>query len=103
MEAIVGCKLKDVIDLSADIAWTPIEMDDDGKSNQEEEKMKDVEDLLGTLSFLEKIRILLPHCLPLKERMKDCTISYVDLLCRDPLPPRSNDNPMPQGSRRLAL
>ena len=33
-----------------------------------------------TLSFRERMKRLLPHCLPLKEWMKDQMISYVDLL-----------------------
>ena len=33
--------------------------------------------------FYERMKRLFPHQLPLKERMKDRTISYVDLLCQD--------------------
>ena len=35
--------------------------------------------------------------------MKDRTISYIDLLCPDPLPARLEQIPMPRVSRRLAL
>ena len=100
-EVIIGSMVEDVIDLSVDFAWTSIEMDDEEESNGEEQEVEDVADLPRTLSFCEKMKRLSPHCLPLKERMKDCTISYVDLLCPDPLPPRSKDDLVPRGSRRL--
>ena len=44
-----------------------------------------------TLSFHERMKILSQHCLPLKERMKDQMISYIDLLRPDPLPQRMDD------------
>ena len=46
------------------------------------------------LLFCERMKRLSPHRLPLKERIKDRTISYVDLLHLDPLPTRLED-PMP--------
>ena len=46
---------------------------------------------------------LLPYELALKERMKDPTISYVDLFCLDPILGRSNEDWVPQVFRRLAL
>ena len=94
MESTPGCKVEDVIDLNADIVWTQIEMDG-------HEEVKDVADPSRALSFREKMKRLLPHRLPLKERMKDRTISYVDLLCPDPLPRRGKDDLVPQGCRRL--
>ncbi len=33
----------------------------------------------------------MPHCLPMKEQMKDQSISYVDLLWMDPISARSDD------------
>ena len=95
MESTIGCKVEDFIDLSTDIVWTQIEMDG------EEEEIKDVVDPSRALSFRKKLKRLSPHRLPLKERMKDRTISYVDLFHPDLLPPRANDNPVPQGCRRL--
>ena len=56
-----------------------------------------------TLSFCEKMKRLLSHCLPLKEWMKDYTISYLNLFRLDPLPSRLDDDPVPQGSKWLAL
>ena len=101
MESTIGCKVEDVIDLSADILWTQIEMDGGEESNGEDEEVKDVADPSKALSFRKKMKRLSPHCLPLKERMKDRTISYVDLLRPDPLPRRDNDDPVQQGCRRL--
>ena len=101
MESTVGCEVEDVIHLSADIVWTQIEMDSEEESNGEDEEVKDVADPSRALSFREKMKRLSPHRLPLKERMKDCTISYMDLLRPDPLPRRDNDEPVQQGYRRL--
>ena len=73
--------------MSEDIAWTPIKMGGEEESNGEEQEVKDVADPPRTLSFCEKMKKMSPHCLLLKERMKDCTISYVDLLRPDSLHP----------------
>ena len=54
------------------------------------------------LSFCERMKRLYLHRLPLKARMKDQIISYVDLLCPDPLPTRVEDS-IPRVSRRLAI
>ena len=40
MESTIGCKVEDVIDLSADIVWTQIEMDNEEESNGEDEEVK---------------------------------------------------------------
>ena len=37
------------IDLSMDITWTPIEMDDEEESNDEEQEVKNVADLPKTV------------------------------------------------------
>ena len=42
-------------------------------------------------SVRESMRRLLFHHLLLKERMKDYTINYIDLLCSDPLPATSDE------------
>ena len=91
----------DAVDLSADIPWKINDMDSDDNSDDVEEVNIKVESS-KTLSILERMKRLSPHRLPLKEWMKDQTISYVDLLRSDPLPPRMDDKWKPQSSRRLA-
>ena len=83
MEATIECKINDVVDLSANITWTLIKMVDGEESNDEEEEVKAMVEALKTLLFCEKRKRFSLHHLPLKKRMKDCTISYVDLLCPD--------------------
>ena len=53
--------------------------------------------------FHERMKTLSLHRLPLKERMKDQTINYVDLFCRGPHFARLEEDLMPRVSRRLAL
>ena len=60
-------------------------------------------ELTKVFLFCERMNRLSPHRLPLKERMKDQTISYIDLLRPNPLPARLEKDPMPQVFRRLAL
>ena len=102
-EAIVECEMFDAVDLSSDIPWTLTKTDDDEESNGVEQGTKPMAELTEDLSFRERMKRLSPHRLPLKERMKDRTISYVDLLRPDPLPTRLEQDPMPRVSRRLAL
>ena len=102
-EAIVECEMFDAVDLSLDIPWTLTKTDDDEESNDVEQGTKSMAELTKDLSFHERMKRLSPHRLPLKERMKDQTISYIDLLCPDPLPGRLERGPMPRVSRRLAL
>ena len=78
-------------------------MDGEEESNDKEHKVKDVVDPLKTLSFRERMKKLSPHCLPLKERVKDQLISNVDLLRLDPYPARSDKDLVPRESRRLAV
>ena len=80
----------DAVDLTADIPWKINDMDNDDNSVNVEEVNIAVESS-KTLSFRERKKILSPHRLPLKERMNDQMISYVDLLRPDPLPPRTDD------------
>ena len=77
--------MQDVIDLSSDIPWTIINMDDDKESNDVEQGTEPMAELIEVLSFRERMKRLSLHWLPLKERMKDQTISYVDLLRPNPL------------------
>ena len=102
-EVIVECEMFDAVDLSSDIPWTLTKTDDDEESNDVEQGTKPMAGLTEDLSFRERMKRLSPHRLPLKERMKDRTISYVDLLRPDPLPTRLEQDPMPRVSRRLAL
>ena len=44
------------------------------------EEVKVVGKSSKSLSFCERMKGLSPHCRPLKDRMRDKTISYVDLL-----------------------
>ena len=39
-----------------------------------------------SLTFHERMKRLSPHCCPLKDRMKDKIVSYVDLLRPGPPP-----------------
>ena len=94
-EAIVECEMFDAVDLSSDIPWTLTKTDDDEESNDVEQGTKPMAELTKDLSFCERMKRLSPHRLPLKERMKDRTISYVDLLRPDPLPTRLEQDPMP--------
>ena len=87
-EAIVECEMFDAVDLSSDIPWTLTKTDDDDELNEVEQRTKPMAGLTKDLSFHERMKRLSPHRLPLKERMKDRTISYVDLLRPDPLPTR---------------
>ena len=103
MEATIECKVDDVIDLSANIVWTPIKMDGEEESNDKEQEVKDVADSPRTFLFRERMKKLLSHRLPLKERMKDQSINYVDLLCPDPYPIRLDKDPMPRVLRRLVV
>ena len=85
----------DAVDLSSDIPWTLTKTDNDKESNDVQQGTKPITELIEDLSFRERMKRLSPHRLPLKERMKDRTISYVDLLHPDPLPSRLEQDPMP--------
>ena len=71
------------------------EMDDEEELKDVEQETKPMAELTKALSFSERMKRLSPHRLPLKEWMKDRTISYVDLLHPDPLPARLEEDPMP--------
>ena len=91
----------DAIDLSADIPWKINVVDSDNNSDDVEE-VNIAAESSKILSFCERMKRLSPHRLPLQERMKDQTISYVDLLRPDPLSPKTDNEWKPQSSRRLA-
>ena len=69
-------------------------MDNDKESNDMEQGTEPMAELIEVLSFCERMKRLSPHRLPLKERMKDQTINYVDLLRLDPLSARLEEDPM---------
>ena len=79
-----------------------VELNED-KSIDMEEEAKVVGKFSRSLSFREWMKNLSQHHRQLKDRMKDKTVSYVDLLRPDPLPSRTNDKMIPQASRRLAI
>ena len=68
------------------------------KTTNEEGEVKVVGESSRSLSFRERMRGLLPHRRPLKDRMRDKTVSYIDLLRPGPPPSRRDD----ETSRRLA-
>ena len=69
----------DAVDLSADILWEINDMDG-GENLIDLEEVNIAMESSKTLSFHERMKRLLPHCVSLKEWMKDQMISYVDLL-----------------------
>jgi hypothetical protein len=94
----VGGDPNDVIDLSADIWLKPGDVDD---NSIDIEEVKVAGESSKTLPFRKKMRGLSPHRLPLKERKKDRTISYVDLLRPNPLP-KIDPRRKPETFTRLA-
>ena len=63
-----------------------------------EQEVKVVDESLRSLSFCDKMRGLQLHRRPLKDRMRDKMVSYIDLLRPGP-PPLKKDNGTP---KRLA-
>ena len=101
LEAIVECDMFEAIDLNKDIPWTITEVDDEEESNDVEQEAKPKVEIPKVFSFRERMKRLSPHRLLVKERMKDQTISYVDLLHPDLLPARLEEDRVPQVCRRL--
>ena len=99
LEATIECDIFEAIDLSKDIPWTIIKLDDEEESNDVEQEAEI--EIPKVLSFCERMKRLSLHRLPLKERMKDQTISYVDLFHLDLFPARLEENHVPQVCRRL--
>jgi hypothetical protein len=71
------------------------------KSIDMEEEVKVEVKFSRFLLFCERMKGLVPHCRQLKDRMKDKTIFYVDLLQPGPPPSRITDEMKPQASKRL--
>jgi hypothetical protein len=59
---------------------------DEDKSNETEEEVKVEGESSKSISFREWMRGMTPHHLPLKDRKKGNTISYMDLLRPGPPP-----------------
>ena len=76
-------------------------MDDKEESNDVEQQAESKIEIPKVLSFRERMKRLSPHQLPLKERMKDQTINYIDLFHSDPLPSRLEEDRVSQVCRRL--
>jgi hypothetical protein len=66
-----------------------VDLDEDN-SNETEEEVKVDGESSKSISFRERMRALPPHHLPLKDRKKDKTVSYIDLLRPDPPPSESS-------------
>ena len=63
---------------------------DEDKSNETEEEVNVIGESSKSLSFRDRMRGMTPHHLPLKERMRDKTVSYMDLLRPGPPPSDSS-------------
>jgi hypothetical protein len=63
---------------------------DEDKSNETEEEVKVEGESSKSISFRERMRALPLHHLPLKDRKRDKTISYMDLLRPGPPPSESS-------------
>ena len=76
------------------------------KAIDTKEEVKVVGESSRSLSFCKRMKRFLPHHRSLKDRMKarmkNKTVSYVDLLRPSPPPSRTNDKMKPSASRRLA-
>src|SRR6202022_2803281 len=71
-------KQEDVPEKDADL--------DEDKLNETEQEVKVEGESLKSLSFRERMRGMSPHHRPLKDRMRDKTVSYMDLLRPGPPP-----------------
>jgi hypothetical protein len=73
-----------------DVPEKDADVNEDKSNETEEEEVKVVGESSKSLSLRERMRALPPHHLPLKDRKKDKTISYMDLLRRGPPPSDSS-------------
>jgi hypothetical protein len=64
---------------------------DEDKSNETEEEVKVEGKSSKSISFHEQMKALPPHHLPLKDRKRDKTVSYMNLLRSGP-PPSDSSN-----------
>jgi hypothetical protein len=86
----------DVLEKDADVN-EDADLNKDKTTNKKDE-VKVVGESSRSLSFRKRIRGLSPHRRPLKDRMRNKTVSYINLLRPGP-PPSRRDN---KTSRRLA-
>ena len=73
----------------ADVPEKDTDLDKD-KSNETENEVKVEGESLKPLSFRERMQGLSPHRRPLKDRMQDKTIFYMDMLRLGPPPSESS-------------
>jgi hypothetical protein len=67
-----------------------VDLDEDKSNETEEEEVKVEGESSTSISFRERMRALPPHHLPLKDRKRDKTVSYMDLLRPGPPPSDSS-------------
>ena len=72
------------------------------KSIETKNEVNVVGEALRSLSFRERLKTLLPHRRPLKDQMKDKTVSYVNLLRPRPPSSKMDDEKKSKSSRRLS-
>ena len=101
LDATIKCDMFEAVDLSKDIPWTIVEINNEEESNDVEEEAEPKVEIPKVLSFCESMKRLSPHRLSLKEWMKDRTIRYVDLFRPDLLPARLEENCVQQVRRKL--
>ena len=73
-----------------DVPEKDADVDEDKSNETEEEEMKVVGESSKSLSFRERMKALPPHHLSLKDRKKNKTISYMNLLRPGPPPSDSS-------------
>ena len=61
LEATVECDMFEAVNLSKDIPWTIIEMDDEEESNDVEQEAKPKVEIPKVLSFCVRMKRLSPH------------------------------------------
>ena len=71
MEATVESEMFEAFDLSKDIPWTNIEVDDEEESIEVEQEAEPKVEIPKVLSFCKRMKRLSSHRLQLKEQMKD--------------------------------
>ena len=85
----------------ADVSEKDVDLDEN-KSIEMEENVKVAVESLKSLSFHKGMTGLSPHHRPLKDRMRDKLVSYIDLLRPGPPPLRKDDEMKSKSSKRFA-
>ena len=73
-----------------DVPEKDVDLDEDKSNEMEEGEVKVEGESSNSLSFRKRIRGMTPHHLPLKDRKRDKTVSYIDLLRPGPPPSESS-------------